>query len=281
MGGVPASGVPSRPPAGAAQVHVFRDEHGVPCGTSAVVGGTPWLYTPPLVAYRFDLPAYQVTAFADAPTAVVADHYLRAVLPLAWHLQGGEALHAAAVRGPAGVIVLCATAGTGKSTTAWGLAARGLTPWADDAVAVELMGETPMAYPLPFRPRLLPDTAARLGTADGAVVAPAAEPVPVTAVCVLERTDSPDAPVVAVTPLTGADALSPLLANAYYFATGDPARLRTTTLAYLDLAARVPVLAVRFQPGLGHLDQVLDGILAALPPPPATTASAAPPVPAP
>jgi hypothetical protein len=69
------------------------------------------------------------------------------VLPLCATLQGLELLHASAVAVDGQIAAFAATSGTGKSTLATQLIARGATLVTDDVLAVELRGDSLVAHP--------------------------------------------------------------------------------------------------------------------------------------
>jgi hypothetical protein len=69
------------------------------------------------------------------------------VLPSVSVLRGREALHAAAVRSPAGVVAILGASGTGKSTLALEFVRRGWSLFADDALALSAEGSVLRAHP--------------------------------------------------------------------------------------------------------------------------------------
>ena len=77
------------------------------------------------------------------------------------------------------------------------------------------------------------------------------------ALCVLSRDDGRDG--VAVERL-GAAAVPALLTHAYCFSLQQPVFKQRMLQHYLELAARVPVFALRFRPGLEHLSAVADAV---------------------
>jgi hypothetical protein len=232
-------------------VEVWREEGRV-CAYGYSAEGSDWLQLPAIATFRL---GDEVVAYSD-PSALpdmVRDAYERSVLPIALHLLGGEALHASAVRGPAGVVALCGESGTGKSTLAAALGHRGHPVWADDAVAFELVDSRVVAIPLPFRTSLRPPAAAELAHSE-----PDADrrPEPLVAAVVLERAPGS----LAVRRLSGGEALSRALQHAYSFRPDDSGPGERTAVAYLELVARVPVVEVRFEARWEELDSLVDAV---------------------
>ena len=256
---------PPDPPGG--EVEVWRDHDGVLCAYGYTVGRHVWMHLPDVASFSFDRDSDRVTAtpHASVRPPVIRDAYHRSVLPMILQAHHTEVLHASAVLAQDGVIALCATSGTGKSTLAAGLGRRGYRVWADDAVAVAVTELGFNALPLPFTIRLRPSAAALfrgvLAVTDATLHSDAAEikPAPLAAVCVLERADSLRG-AVKIERLRPAPAFPAVLAHAYCFSLRDLTRKRQMVQQYLDLTARVPVFAVRFESGLDKLPMILDAI---------------------
>jgi len=115
-------------------------------------------------------------------------------------LQGHEALHAAALATPDGVIAITAASGGGKSTLLSELLGRGLALMADDVLVLDSQGtEPPLAYPAPplmtvptARIPILPEAAApetisSLEDERWIAVPVYPEPLPLKALVVLDR----------------------------------------------------------------------------------------------
>lgn len=125
---------------------------------------------------------------------------LSRVLPLVAIACGYEALHAAAVRTPAGVVAIAGASGAGKSTLAAELVRRGHALVGDDVLVVGRGADGVVAFPGGAHLSLEPGAEAgvdaevlgELGGKLWAVVAdPASEPAPVAAVVLLERGEGP------------------------------------------------------------------------------------------
>jgi hypothetical protein len=251
----------------------WYDSDGVACAYGGTEGEQHWMHLPGVGTFRFSATPGEIAAFPEpsTPEDVVIDNFLRAVLPMALQVRGWELLHASAVLAPAGVVALSAVAGTGKSTTAYGLAQSGYPQWADDAVAFDVRADPIDALPLPFSTRLRPEAASFFGEIplekprepNGA----AGTRAPLAAVCVLERVEG-EAGQVTVERCEAGEAFTAVLTHAYCFSLRDAERNRRMMRSYLDLIDRVPVLRVRFAPGLEQLAGLLVAIKAVLPKPP-------------
>lgn len=123
---------------------------------------------------------------------------LSRVLPVVAIARGYEALHAAAVETPAGVVAIVGASGAGKSTLAAELLRRGHRLFSDDVLVIGSGGERVLAHPGGSHLSLDPgcehdlgvEVLGELGGKLWAVMAEAATataPAPVVAVALLER----------------------------------------------------------------------------------------------
>ena len=226
-------------------------------------GGYCWAHFPGTASFRFLADQGNVLALAEANVSPgnVEDTYLRAVLPLVLQLRGHEVLHASAVSSARGLVVLCGASGTGKSTTAHGLSRRGYPVWADDALVLDIQGDDTKASQVPFRLRLHADAAIffRGDAEDRTTPATTPSRSSLVAVVILDRREG-SVPLVRITRLEPTDAFLGLLPHAYYFGLSDPARKASMLDRYLRLASSVPVFEVRYRPGLGDIQAVLDEV---------------------
>jgi hypothetical protein len=266
------------------EVEVWRDNRGLACAYGQVVGGQPWMRVVGIGDFRLD-PAGSAVAVPDAGVsrADVTDVYYRNVLPMALQLGGHEVLHASAVVVPEGVLALCAASETGKSTLAYALSRRGHELFADDAVALEAAGACPTLIRVPFALRLRKASADHFGEPSRDLVRVsgphrigAREESRLAAICVLERIggDRPEngsarpvqsaRSVAEVEPLPQAAAFAAILPHAYCFSLGDPERKKRMIRNYLSLVRLVPVLRLRFRPGLGHLSEIIEILVTSL-----------------
>ena len=233
---------------------VLRDDAGAPRAYGGTAAGRFWVRVPEVGYFDLSTGADEVRASVSSRISreLVLDGYYGIALPLfAQAVLGCEVLHASAVLVDGGAVAFCAKTGVGKTTIASSLSRRGLSLWADDAVGfISEPGRLPESMFLPF-------------TVDGRTISPPGgrDQVPLAAVCLLERLDRDvgDGPI-AISRPSASDAVAALIAHAYRFAPQPQARRRKMVQRYLDVAARVPVLLVRFAPERDHFPKLLDRI---------------------
>jgi hypothetical protein len=236
---------------------------GETCALGYRLEGHYWMEWPDFATFRFHPTQPTVTAFVQAGVRqdAVDDVWRRSVLPLVLVTRGLEALHASAASGPGGIVAFCAKSGTGKSTLAYALRARGFQQWSDDAVVFDVTAEPAVsAIPLPYSSRL--DEASShyvtVTTQPGEVRT--GDPAPLAGICVLSRL-APDAGRdVQVNELSGSAALLAVLPHAHVFDQSDLDRTRRMVDAFLSLVDRVPVYSVSFRPGPDAWPAVLDRV---------------------
>ncbi len=226
----------------------WRDARGAVVARGARDEDRSELHFPGYATFRFRSPVREIQAIPKLQTdrEVLEDVAWRTALPLALAASGVPVLHAAAVRGAEGVVGLCAASGTGKSTLAAALGCRGAPPWADDALAFEVEGDGVRALPLPFR--LQTSEVPADPVSRSAAEARRTEPVPLAALCILERTPRLATPQWLRLPATVA--FPSLLSHAYAFDPNDPGEMGSTAIGCLDLCRVVPIFRLRFSPGL-------------------------------
>lgn len=257
----PASEAPHLPDVTTAGLEVWRERDGRVAAYGGSLDESRWMRIPGLATFVFA--GESVTAYADATAGddAVYDAYRRNVLPMALQVLGYEVLHASAVRGPHGVVALCAISETGKSTIAYGLSTRGHELWADDAVAFGLSAQGAQALPLPFSLRLRDTSAAYYGVEPDSFLLGEPEPAALATLCVLERVeDAGNASGANVERLSAAEAFSSLLTHAYCFSLEDVERKEQMLRAYMALAGAVPVFRARLEAGLEKVPEMLDTI---------------------
>jgi hypothetical protein len=232
--------------------------------------GELWVEVPEVAT--FHLPAggtvVGVIAGDAVDSAIVLDAYYGTALPFVLQATHGlEVLHASAVLSPAnsGVVAFCGGSESGKSTVAYGLAARGYSHWADDAVAFRADARPLSAVGLPFTIKLRESSLAYFRGADAGPSEEAVEDFEWTstrlaAVFLLEpHALAPSgAPAVEVERLSPGEALHALLPNAYRFQPQAIDRRRETMRSYLELVASIPILCARFSHRLDRLTALLD-----------------------
>lgn len=180
---------------------------------------------------------------------------LDTVLTCVLLLRGGQALHAAAVVGPAGAIAIVAASGGGKSTLTAELMGRGLPLLSDDILPLSLAAARPLAargtphmnLSIPLERETAPSTIGRtlavFGREAWLVAHPySAQDAPLDAICLLERREGLP---------TKLDVLPPnplaLVPHTLGLAR-DPEAARERFLFYGDVAAKVPVLRLTAAP---------------------------------
>ena len=237
----------------------------MPAGEASVLGyrlgGDYWMEWPGFATFQFHPARSTVTAFVrpGVPASAVEDVWRRGVLPLVLVTRGLEALHASAVTTARGVIAFCARSGTGKSTLACALRARGFGQWADDAVVFQSEDDGAItAMPLPFSVRLDEQSREYAGAAPIRNVVEEGTPAPLAAICVLSRLSSDSVEPFEVRKVTGSEALTAVLPHAHVFDPADNLRGRQMVERYLHLVDRVPVYAAAFRPGPVAWPAVLD-----------------------
>jgi hypothetical protein len=265
---------PALPSDGSPSVQEWRLSDGTIWAYGHVIDGERWLHLPGIASYHLPEGHGAVTAFpaSGASDETVRDSYRRIVVPISFQAQGGEVVHASAVRFDGGVVAFCADSQGGKSTTAYGMSRRGHDLWADDAVALDFSGSAIQAVPLPFVVRLRPPSAQLFfgveRTADhrpeaATALAPPSEPAPLVAVFFLSRhLDTDSAPVVRPVPAT--NAFERVLRQAGCFTLQDPERKKLMIEQYLELSAVVPFYELGIPADLSRLEEVLDCVETAL-----------------
>lgn len=238
-----------------------RDLEGDVCAVGWWSGREGWVEVPGAATFRF-VPGEAELSAVPAPAAsrdAVVDAFLATALPIALQASTDhEVVHGSAVLTPRGVVACCGFSGSGKTTVAHALAARGYELWADDAVAMrtDSSGEA-SSTSLPFIANLRQESRSFLGT--GATVA-TAEPwqtASLAALILLEVSDGQREPTVSREP-SPARALHSLLPNAYRFVPRTPDERRETVATYLELASRVPVYRALYSRGFERLALLLD-----------------------
>lgn len=182
-------------------------------------------------AYHVDAAGTRVACTWPAHFTVedAATYLLGPVFGLVMRLRGIPSLHASAVAVDGAAVALVGAAGTGKSSTAAALAARGHALVADDVLALRTTGDGILAQPAYPHVRLWPDMVPAL-LGPGAELPPLTpnwdkrglrldeafhpHPLPLGAVYVLSgREAGPDAP--RLEPMSAMEALLALVSNGY------------------------------------------------------------------
>lgn len=259
------------PPGGTVnpRLEIWRDVHGAVTAYAEILNEEYWMHLPGLASFRFSSCGDEIAAAVTSSVKeeLVLDAYHRKVLPMALQVCGREVLHASAVRSPAGVIALCGTSETGKSTIAVGLSHRGYPLWADDAVAFDISERGGLAISLPFHMRLRESASILFDRNEKQTpipsgndnAPPGSATAPLVVVGVLRRSESV-ASAVSVLRLSSAQAFAAVFEHACCFTPQDPERKRRMIRNYFDLVAGIPIFDICFRPGLANLPAVLDAV---------------------
>ena len=250
-------------------VQVWYENSGSVCAYGYIASGQHWMHFPGLGSYCLSNYSDEVIAFAEPSVRIdwLRDTFYRSVLPMALQVFGKEVLHASAVETTYGAIAFCAISESGKSTIGYGLSRRGHPLWADDAVVFEISDREVWAHPMPFEIRLRPASARYFGysqndadnSTSGDYLSQAnVKPVPLAAVCLLERGDRLEP--VRIHRMSPIHAFPAVLSHAYCFSLHDIERKQRMMHAYLALVREVPIFTIRFSTGLEALPQLLESI---------------------
>lgn len=87
----------------------------------------------------------EIAAAADASAETIRSHVVGPALGVLLRLRGSLVLHANAVAVPGGVIGIMGEGGSGKSTLAAALAMQGAALFTDDVLALDTVGDEPVA----------------------------------------------------------------------------------------------------------------------------------------
>jgi hypothetical protein len=248
---------------------VAYDRDGVPSAYGWRRKGEIGLEVPDVATFQLPVGGASLTAIPEAAVVseAVLDAYYGMALPLVVQAARGlEVLHGSAVLLPSTshVAAFCGITESGKSTVAYGLAARGYSQWADDALAFRVDGSPSVTtVGLPFTVKLRESSSAYFrASSDALDVVEEFEwkQARLAAVFLLEplQRGDPRERAVAVEALGPGEALRALLPNAFRFQPQARERRRETMCSYLDLVASVPILSARFPDDLGRLPELLD-----------------------
>ena len=225
------------------------------------VGSTGWIAIPGVAAFRLHESGDVAARATGGSEQAIADAWVRSVLPLVVQERGTQVLHASAVAGPSGVVALCGTSTSGKSTVAAALRRRGHRVVADDALAFFVEHGAAQALTLPFRLRLRPAAAAHLDSATIADEGDGGERLPLRAILVLEP-DTSGAAQLRSELVPPSEAVGALMPHAYCFALEEGKE--ELVRAYAALAGSVAVRRLSFPRELELLADVVDEVEALL-----------------
>jgi hypothetical protein len=245
------------PDADSSAVQAWRTSDGALVALGHTTNGTHWMHWPGLASFSFGAGDGRVTAYPSRAVGrrIVRDIYQRSVLPVALQALGAEALHASAVHTRRGVVGFFASSETGKSTLAFELAKRGHAQWSDDSIVFDSTCPDATVVRLPFRVRV-PGASSTSRPPTSTLPHRA----PVAALFLLERAQLAGRGPVCVEPLAGGEAFSALLTHAHCFEAHRPERRSQMIHFFLNVAARVPTLRLRFRPCLRELPSVMNAV---------------------
>lgn len=184
------------------------------------------------------------------------------ILPLASTLAGNEVFHAGGIVVGGGAVLLTAPSGVGKTSLTAHLVGQGAELLADDVVAISLdAAGVPTAHAGGRWLHLWPEEGMRVlagypgrvaaqGTRETkqiVEVAGSAAPVPIVAICLLERADDPTvAPITTAGPISS----SALLGATFNLSVKTPARLVRQLDTCQALERSATIYHVRVRPGM-------------------------------
>ena len=252
---------------------LWRAENKTPWATSGSSSNTVYLRFGRFADFALTGQLIEVARRGFATRATVRHLLLDQVLPLSLALTGEVVLHAAsaAMGNAQQAIVVCGSAGAGKSTIVSALARRGCGVLADDGVMV-LPGEVVTVVPSYPGLRLWPDSVAALSFGNSPLSALAeytqkrrvtvdtsapVDPRPVRDIYVLEPS-----PRLEIARLDGHAALLALVRHAYRHDLADRDALRLQLAALQRIASRVRVWALRVPRDFARLTSAADTLLA-------------------
>jgi hypothetical protein len=213
-----------------------------------------WMRWPGLGTYTFSTAGpVVVEPQRGTDPARLTDSYLRGVVPVVLLAREHEALHASAVLGTHGLTAFCARSGTGKSSLALAVAARGGRLWADDTVVLRVSDQDVLACALPSLPRVDEPVRAAFGPSTRPDAPSAGLTAPLRRVYLIVRDETVDPAVPRIGEVPAAGAFEKLLAHAHPFDLSGPERRRRMIERMLRVARSTPVFEVRFAPALPQL----------------------------
>jgi hypothetical protein len=233
----------------------WLDDEGRLCLTAFEWDGVPCLFAPGIGLFALHESEIVATPLAENLEPVVEDTYRRVVLPLFLQLGGAQSLHGSAVASADGVTALCGRAGSGKSTAAAALTARGYRLWADDAVVI-FNARSPRVIALGERLRLLPDSREHLQLTIEDPSCTAGETVPLQRIVILRPQPELGGGRPRCQQLSAADAFTAVVEHAYCYSF--EANKESLVDFYLALLQSLPIYAFFYAKGLGRLSAAVD-----------------------
>jgi hypothetical protein len=213
-------------------------------------GETPWVVLPGVGAVRATEPGRAVGYAVDAANEPkLRDAWHRAALPLVCQWFGAEAIHAAAVCDPRGVVAFAGVSGSGKSTLVAWLGGRGFEPWADDVLLWQGSHEQLVTRALPFsvRPRPGIGSLERLPCWERTTFG--AESVPLRALILLEPQTATTSTTNTPVRVGPSQALQQIMLHALCFGFAVANQKRRLVASYARLCSELPCYSVTLTRG--------------------------------
>ena len=241
----------------------WLDNEGRLVATGGRLRGCWWMHWRGLATFWFkeDGPVRAEPA-RGAVEADLRDIFVRGVAPTVMLARGFEGLHASALLEPGGVVGLCATSGTGKSTLSLALASSGAGHFADDTLMYRIADGRPIGFRLPFPVRVDASALAALSNRPALESVPGVLPreAPIHRIYHLVRDNSLDPTRPAFIPVPLSRRFEVLLTHAHPFDLGDEDRRRAFIENLMTLARTVEVCECRFAPDLAALPALADSL---------------------
>lgn len=237
---------------------MWRHPDGSSCGRSFIDGTRRWLEWEHTGVFAFgdDTETVEFWPAADASPDGVRERFGREITAVILQALGAEAMHASAVRGPHGAVLVCGPSGAGKSTLAFALGRAGWPSVADDHVVFEIADGRPRLRPLPFTPSLRPQSRRHFGTDGGGVHDIDPGPIPIAGIVLLRQ--APDLAIgITHHVVPGPQAFTALLPHAHCFDVHTPETVNRLVNDYWALIERVPVYEVAYRPDFTLLPRVV------------------------
>jgi len=236
----------------------WRDHEGRLIATGGRRGDTWWMHWQTLATFWFgEHGSVRAEPIRNGLDGELRDSFVRGVIPVVLLARGFEALHASAILVRQGVVALCGTSGTGKSTTALAIASLGPRHYSDDTVIYEVIEGKAFTSALPFPVRI--DTTARQILGDPPRTVRFGEPriesrsEPLHRVYHMVRDASLPRAHPAFVPVSPARRFEVLLTHSHPFDMGGDARRRAFIEHLMAIAQTVDVWECRFAPSLPDL----------------------------
>lgn len=250
---------------------VWYDDFGNPNGYGYLKGSSYNIYWPGFAHYQINPVNQKIIVHAPPSQGheLINDIYQRIAIPIYINLSGYEVLHASAILTSAGVVGFCAQAGTGKSSTVYGLSRFGYKIWADDALVLQICPKGVNTFRIPFQVRLFSDTGDEIqkvkvneetliNIRTNQSAAKSSAQAMLAGLCMLER-QPPDRqhPIVSVKKLGPEEAFPIIFKHAFVYKANTEENKRELINNYLDIISQIPTFQISFSTSLAEFDQYI------------------------